>query len=119
MLNDKLKAARGIARALGPSEDTVDSSIIQNAQLLISIVEARLSTGVAAEVGHGAFLRASAGLASLAEARDHIVACHQELAGVRDDNGLSPRAVGCTLGKRDVFTDARGATGPTVVEAAA
>lgn len=99
MLNDKLKAARGIAKALGPSEDTVDNSIICNAELLISIVRGRLETGVAPQVGHKAFLQASAGLASLAKAREHIVACHAELAVTRDENHLTPRSVGCTLGK--------------------
>ena len=99
MLNDKLKAARDIARTLRPSEDIVDASIIRGAELLISIVQARLDAGVAPQVGHRAFRAASAGLASLAEAREHIITCHDELAATRDENGLTPRAVGCTLGK--------------------
>lgn len=115
MLNNKLAAARGIARALRPSEDNVDNSIISNAELLISIVKGRLEAGVAPGVGHKAFLEASAGLASLAQAREHIVACHAELAVTRDENDLSPRSVGCTLGKAP---EPNGSAGLSIVSAA-
>lgn len=99
MPSKKLIAARNIAKSLRPSEDSLDASILHNAQLVISIVEARLETGVAAEVGHDAFMSASAGLSALSEARDHLVACHQQLAATRDTQGLSPSDVGCTLSK--------------------
>ncbi len=99
MLNDKLAAGRQIARNLMPSEDTVDNSIINTSRLLISIVEARLKTGAAAETMHLAVGRAISGLTSLKDAREHIVACHQELAAVRDAHHLSPMALGCTTDK--------------------
>lgn len=93
----KIAAARGIARALRPSEDNIDSSIVTTARLVASLVEARLQSGVAAEIGHSAFMHAAAGLASLAEARDRIVSCHRECAEVRDAQGIDPGEAGCTL----------------------
>ena len=99
MTSKKLAAARNIAKALSPSEDTIDSSILRNAQLVIAIVEGRLEAGVPPEVGHDAFMSASAGLAALRDARDHLVSCHQQLAATRDAQGLDPVSVGCTLDK--------------------
>jgi hypothetical protein len=99
MPSTKLSSARNIAKNLRPSEDIIDASILRNVQLVASIIEARLETGVAAEVGHDAFMSASAGLAALRRARDHVVNCHRQLAATRDSQGLSPHAVGCTLDK--------------------
>jgi hypothetical protein len=96
MRSNKLSAARSIAKSLRPSEDTIDTSIVRNAQLVISIVEGRLQSGVAAEVGHDAFMSASAGLAALAQARDHVITCHKQLTSVRDAQGLDEGFVGCT-----------------------
>ena len=104
MRSTKLSAARNIAKALGPSEETIDTSIIRSAQLVITIVEGRLQSGVAAEVGHDAFMSASAGLAALAEARDHVVTCHKQLTGVRDAQGFDEGLVGCTPKRADAST---------------
>jgi hypothetical protein len=115
MLNDKLSAARKIAKAILPSEDTIDSSIAQNAQLIISIVQGRMEAGLAAESTHEALCSASEGLALLTEARGRIVSCHQQLARTRDELGLSPHATGCTVGKP---SDRREMAGLTLVDQA-
>lgn len=99
MLNNQIEAGRQISKQLLPSEDAIDSSIVQNAKLIISLLEARRKMGVAAEVGHDAILSATAGMAALTQARDHTVTCHRQLASARDDLGLSPRAIGCTINK--------------------
>lgn len=75
----------------------IDTSIVRAANLIATIAEARLESGVAAEVGHEAFMRAAATLHALSDARDHVVACHRELAGVRDVQGIDPGEAGCTL----------------------
>jgi hypothetical protein len=98
MSNNKIEAGRQISRQLRPSEDAIDGSIVQNAKLLISIVEGRQKMGVAADVGHDAILSATAGLAALTQARDHAIACHRQLVSARDDLGFSPQAFGCTTG---------------------
>jgi len=95
----ELGAARRIAKALRPSEDTLDTSIVASATLIASIAQARLDAGLAAEIGHDALMSAAAGMASLAQARDHVVTCHRQLAGVRDTRGMEPHDVGCTIGK--------------------
>lgn len=97
MPTQKIAAARAIAKALRPSEDTIDSSIVRTANLIATIAEARLESGVAAEVGHEAFMRATATLNALSDARDHVVACHRELAGTRDTQGIDPGEAGCTI----------------------
>ena len=104
MFNEKLEAGRAISKQLLPSEDAIDGSIVQNAKLIISLIEGRKKMGVAAEVGHDAILSAAAGMAALSQARDHTVACHKQLASLRDDLGLSPRATGCSVGKLDPST---------------
>ena len=97
MPTQKIASARSIAKALRPSEDTIDSSIVRAANLVASIAEARLQSGVAAEVGHEAFMHAAAGLQALSDARDHVVACHRQLANVRDAQNIDPSEAGCTL----------------------
>ena len=98
MLNNQIEAGRKIAKQLRPSEEAIDGSIIQNARLIISIVEGRQKMGVAADIGHDAILSATAGLAALTQARDHAIACHRQLVSARDDLGFSPKAIGCTTG---------------------
>ncbi len=97
MPTQKIAAARAIAKALRPSEDMIDTSIVNAANLIATIAEARLQSGVAAETGHDAFMRAAASLQALSDARDHVVACHRELAGVRDVQGIDPGEAGCTI----------------------
>lgn len=99
MSNSQIEAARQISKQLLPSEEAIDGSIVQNAKLIISIVEGRKKLGVAAEVGHEAILSATAGMAALTQARDHTVRCHRELATVRDALGFNPHATGCTFTK--------------------
>jgi hypothetical protein len=97
--NIEIEAGRQISKQLLPSEDAIDGSIVQNAKLIISIVEGRKKMGVAAEVGHDALLSATAGMAALTQARDHTVTCHRQLTSVRDALGYGPRAFGCTINK--------------------
>jgi len=99
MFNEKLKAARAIAVNLGTSEASIDQSLIAGANLLISICDGRLTTGAAAEQASDAVAQAVSGLASLRDARQNFVACHQALTIVRDDNDLRESDVGCTGNK--------------------
>lgn len=94
-----MRAARSIAKALTPAEDMIDASIVENARLIIAIVNGRTDTGVAAEVGHDAFLSATASMMSLRNARSQTIRCHRQLSTVRDAMGFDPRDVGCTVTK--------------------
>lgn len=114
MSNNQIEAGRQISKQLLPSEDAIDTSIVHNANLIISIVEGRKKMGLAAEVGHDALVSAVAGMSALKDAREHTVTCHRQLASTRDDLGLSPQAMGCTIGK--LFEKATG--GLRVVDAA-
>jgi len=95
----KLASARRIARALGEAEGAIDTAIVAQAELMSAIVRGRREAGSAIHVGHAAFQRASAAMVALAEARDHEVTCHDELAGVRDHYRMSAEDVGCTSDK--------------------
>ncbi len=97
MPSQKIAAARAIAKSLRPAEDSIDVSIVNAAQLLSAIATARLQAGAALETGHDAYMRASALLSSLSQARDHAVACHRELNATRNAQGIDEKEAGCTL----------------------
>lgn len=99
MSNSKIAAGRKVAKNIRLGEDSIDGSLIQNANLLASMLEGRLEMGVTAEIGHGAVMSVAAGLSALAQARDHIVTGHKQIADARDDLGFSPHSFGCTIGK--------------------
>jgi hypothetical protein len=99
MPNSKIAAGRKVAKNIRLGEDAIDGSLIQNANLLASMLEGRLEMGATAEVGHDAVMSIAAGLTALAQARNHIVTGHKQIADARDDLGFSPHAFGCTIGK--------------------
>lgn len=94
-----IRSARAIARALGPAENSIDTSIVESARLIIAIIEGRQDTGVAPEVGHDAFLTATQSLMSLRTARSLAIRCHRQLTTVRDAMGMTGDGVGCTVTK--------------------
>ena len=100
MFNEKVKAGRAIAVNLATSETSIDQSLIAGAHLLISICDGRLRIGAAAELTSDAVAQAVTGLASLRDARENFVACHQAMTTVRDDYGLAGEDIGCTPVKR-------------------
>ena len=95
----KIQAGRQIAKTLLPSENAIDTSIVAGANLLIAIVQGRLDAGVAAEVGHDAYLSAAAGIAALTDARNHVITCHQHLAATRESMQFSEQDLGCSITK--------------------
>ena len=99
MSNSKIAAGRKVAKNIRLGEDAIDGSLIHSANLLASMLEGRLEMGVTAEIGHDAVMSVAAGLSALAQARDHIVAGHKQIADARDDLGFSPHSFGCTIGK--------------------
>jgi hypothetical protein len=113
MSNSKIAAGRKVAKNIRLGEDSIDGSLIQNANLLASMLEGRLEMGATAEIGHDAVMSIAAGLSALAQARDHIVAGHKQIADARDGLGFGPHMFGCTIGK------APGVIGLAAVEKAA
>jgi fumarate hydratase class II len=99
MLNEKLASARRIRNHLIGSEEKLDTSIVEHAQLLIAIVETGRTHGLAAQDCAPAIGHAVKALSSLEQAREQTVACHVTLNGLRDAQGLDPRATGCVLTK--------------------
>ena len=95
----ELRAAREIAKALLPNEDSIDSSLVANAVLVQRIAQARLDTRGAAENAQLALAAAVASMSSLIEAREHSLDSHRHLAELRDARGLRSEDVGCTGGK--------------------
>lgn len=111
MRQSRLHSARHVAKALGGCETAIDQSILDSLTLMRSIINYRLETGAAAEVGHEALMTARGLLVSLGDARDQAIACHRQLAATRDDQNLRAEDVGCTWNK--------GSSGLSVVAEAA
>jgi hypothetical protein len=97
MLNEKVAAARLIARTLGETEAGTEDVVASSARLIIAIVEGRRATGVSASEGLAALADAARGLEMAVRAQEAFVAAHASLATLRDGLGIEPRAAGCTV----------------------
>lgn len=94
MLNQRRKAAQGIADRLMATEKAMDVAIVQMADLSSFMLTARIEANIATEVGQGALENAAATLVSLVQARGGIIATHKELAVAKDQIGLREVALG-------------------------
>lgn len=95
----KLMAGRKIARSLGVSENAIDDTIVAQAALMTAIIDGRRQAGMPVQIGHSAFRKAAAALEALAQVRDLVVDCHDDLAGVRDHLRMDGADLGCSPDK--------------------
>ncbi len=77
---DKAEIIGGLATELYASEASIDAAIAQATTLIQTMVAARAPLGVSATAGAGSQAKAMEALAALGEARNAIVASHNELA---------------------------------------
>lgn len=99
MLNKRRQAAQTIIDALMPAEEALDLGIQRLSELATALPAARLSAGVAAEVGHEALEEAAAAFAASVKARTHLVAAHRALARTRTSMGLDTVSFGGLMPK--------------------
>lgn len=91
---ERREAAAKVAEKLFDAEMSIDLAIARTAELLRELPTTRMAAGVAATVGQSAFDHTTRTLSALAEAREAIVAVHEELSTVHRQIGLGTFAAG-------------------------
>jgi hypothetical protein len=91
---DRNAIASNVAVKLLSAERAIDSAMVEAAQLVESMVQARLDMRVAAASADVALTRATEALSALAEARRAASATHSALANVQQEFGLQVTGAG-------------------------
>ena len=104
---EKALVAQRVATQLFATEDAVDAAILEAAQLMSALIDARRQVGCAATLGGEAVSKIAIAMSALTEARTACVEAHGELAEVKLRLGVRTRMSG---------TGPKGFAGPTEVE---
>ena len=81
---DRAFVAQGVQNRLFATEAAIDKAISEASQLMTEMVEARQTLRVSATAVSESVSKAAATIAALSEARNEIVATHNELAGLKE-----------------------------------
>lgn len=90
MLNERLAAARPIARSLKGAEDAINETIRQIGTLLVDIANAKAAKGTrfSLDAGIAAGEKVALAAVSTMQGYQQMIAAHAHLAGDRDDANL-------------------------------
>lgn len=88
MLNQRHEAARTVASELLPAEREVDSAIIRNAKVTISVIEGRKNCKLPLHTGQEGLNCVAQALASLVEARAFLAQAHAAFRTTQNEIGL-------------------------------
>ncbi len=91
---DRKEVVNGVANELHASEASVDAAISQATTLVQSMIAARTTLKLSPVVAASSQAKAMAAIAALSEAREALVACHNELAKDHRRLGFGAYAVG-------------------------
>lgn len=91
---EKVFVVKRVAAKLHGSEAAIDTAMVQVADLMADMVQARKDLKVSATVASGATDKVMAALAALAEARTVMVAAHAELDEARLRLGVRTKMMG-------------------------
>jgi hypothetical protein len=91
---DRKEVAHSVANELHATEAALDAAITQATTLVQSMIGARTLLKLSPVVGADSQAKAMAAIAALSEAREALVACHNELAKDHRRLGLGAYAVG-------------------------
>ena len=96
MLNQRIEAARPIAKKINEVEKSLNLTMIQMGELMSSIAAARLAPGThfSLTAGMDASEKLIAAAAKTARSYREVVEAHRHLAEDRDDAGLQTVALG-------------------------
>lgn len=94
MLNQRIKAAQGIADALRPAEVDIDIAISSVSRLIGVIVDGRRDSGVHFSLCQQSLAALGGAVNGLVDARDRVVKAHAALAEDRINAGLRAVAIG-------------------------
>lgn len=99
MSDEKIFIARKVANQLFALENTVEQALASAAGFVAGLPEARTQAKLSAVVGQDVFDSAIAMIASLNEARRHMVEMHMRLDETKDQLGLRQVAFGGLMDK--------------------
>lgn len=104
MLNERLTAARPIAKSLHGAEKAINDTVRQIGTLLVDISNAKDAKGTrfALDAGIAASEKIAMAAVTAIQSYQYMIAAHTHLANDRDNAGLNPTSFG------DVCPPARG-----------
>lgn len=91
---DKAFVAQRVATKLFSTEKAVDAAMVEAAELLAGMVEARAQLKVSAITGDAAQAKLVEAIAALGEARTAVVEMHRELAETKLRIGIRTKLIG-------------------------
>ena len=91
---DKAFVAQRVATKLFSTEKAVDAAMVEAAELLAGMVEARAQLKVSAITGDAAQAKLVEAISALGEARSAVVEMHRELAEVKLRVGIRTKLIG-------------------------
>lgn len=110
---DRSQVVAGVAGDLNSTEQAVDAAIAHAATLIQSMITSRTALSLSPVSGAAAQAKAMETIAALSQAREAIVACHEELARDHRRLGWGTYAVG-PLNKPDDPDFGKGTVPPGV-----
>ena len=94
---EKIFVVKRVAAKLHGSEAAIDTAMVQVAEMMGELVQARKDLGLSATVAAGASAKVAAAVAALSEARTAMVDAHAEMDEVRLRLGVRTRMMGWEL----------------------
>jgi len=91
---EKVFVAQRVANKLYATEAAIDAAVVEAAQLLTDLVQARKDLGLSATVGNSATNKLAQAMAALNEARSATVEMHNELNGLKLRLGVRTKMIG-------------------------
>lgn len=91
---EKIFVVKRVAGTLHGAEAAIDAAMVETAEVIADMVQARKDLGLSATVGAAATAKVMAAMAALSEARTEMVAAHGELEQTAMRLGIRTKMVG-------------------------
>jgi hypothetical protein len=95
---EKAFVAQRVANKLFATEAAVDAAMVETAEMMAELMQARKDLNLSATVGNGASAKLAEAVAALAAARTAVVEAHAQLDEVRLRVGIRTKLIG-VIGK--------------------
>ena len=94
---EKVFVVKRVANKLHGTEAAIDAAMVQTAEMMAELVQARKDLGLAATVGASTTAKVMAAMAALSEARTAMVEAHGELGQTALRLGVRTKMMGWEL----------------------
>ncbi|CAN5510507.1 hypothetical protein BH10PSE3_BH10PSE3_29160 [soil metagenome] len=94
---EKVFVVKRVASKLHETEAAIDAAMVQVAEMMAELVQARKDLTLSAVVGSTATAKVAAAMTSLSEARSAMVEAHAEMDDIRLRIGVRTKMVGWDL----------------------